>query len=290
MKFLGIEVSKSVLIGILVGVVAIGGVIMSVILMNNNKDDQKQEEKQKNTILLKDDLKFEINSKVNILDIISEDNKVKVLSENEAIDTSILGEKEVTIKYEVEEKEEEKTFKITIVDTQAPNIEYKKELSTNVGTKINLLKDVKVSDNSKEEIKATIEGDYNFDNEGTYNLKYVAVDSSNNKAEEEFTLKVNKPTCNKKSGSWSTSKPSSLCEYKTKKITWRWQMIMDEAGNERWAWTVDFIFKGVGAGSAEPKDITSKDYDVYPYLSTKPNTTYSDNQEHEKTITVYIIK
>ena len=67
-------------------------------------------------------------------------------------------------------------------------------------------------------------------------------------------------------------------------------MIMDEAGNERWAWTVDFIFKGVGAGSAEPKDITSKDYDVYPYLSTKPNTTYSDNQEHEKTITVYIIK
>ena len=194
MRFLGLEISKKVLIGIIVGVVAVGGVTTGVILMNNNKDNQKQEEKQKDTILLKEDLNFEINSEVNLLSMVSEENKVKILSEDEKIDTSILGEKEITIKYEIEEKEETKTFKIMIVDTQAPTIEYKKELSTNVGTKIDLLKYVKVNDNSKEEIKATIEGDYNFDNEGTYNLKYVAVDSSNNKKEEEFTLKVNKKT------------------------------------------------------------------------------------------------
>ena len=193
MKFLGLEISKKLFIGIIASIVVVGGgVTTGIILMNNNKDDQKQEEKQKDTILLKEDLKFEINSEVNLLSLVSEDNKVKVLSEDETIDTSTLGEKEITIKYEVEEQEETKIFTITIVDTQAPTIEYTKELSTNVGTKVDLLKGVKVSDNSNEEITATIEGDYNFDNEGTYNLKYVAVDSSNNKTEEEFTLKVNK--------------------------------------------------------------------------------------------------
>lgn len=173
--------------------VIIVGIVITAILMNN-KDNKHQEEKQKDTILLKDNLKFEINSEVTLLSLVSKDNKVKVLSEDETIDTSTLGEKEILIKYEVEEKEETKTFKIIIEDTQAPTIEFTKELSTNVGTKIDLLKDVKVSDNSKEKIKATVEGNYNFDKEGTYNLKYVAVDSSNNKKEEEFTLKVNKKT------------------------------------------------------------------------------------------------
>lgn len=250
----------------------------------------KKEEIKKDTILLKEDLKFEVNSEVNLLSMISEDNKVKVLSEDETIDTSTLGEKEITIKYEVEEQEETKIFTITIVDTQSPTIEYTKELSTNVGTKVDLLKGVKVSDNSNEEITATIEGDYNFDNEGTYNLKYVAVDSSNNKTEEEFTLKVNKPTCNKKSGSWSTSKPSSLCEYTTKKLVWRWQVVDYDSNTDTniYGWTIDVSYGG-GVGSALPSQVDSR-YDVYPYLSTQPKEKYNDNQDHEKTITVYIIK
>ena len=266
----------------------LGLIVIMLIALTGCGD--KKEEIKKDTILLKEDLKFEVNSEVNLLSLVSEDNKVKILSEDETIDTSTLGEKEITIKYEVEEKEEEKTFKITIVDTQAPTIEYTKELSTNVGTKIDLLKNVKVSDNSKEEIKATIEGDYNFDNEGTYNLKYVAVDSSNNKTEEEFTLKVNKPTCNKKSGSWSTSKPSSLCEYTTKKLVWRWQVVDYDSNTDTniYGWTIDVSYGG-GVGSALPSQVDSR-YDVYPYLSTQPKEKYNDNQDHEKTITVYIIK
>ncbi len=288
MKFLGIEISKKLLIGIIASVVVVGGGVTTGIILMNNKDNQRQEEKQKDTISLKDDLKFEINSEVNLLSLVSEDNKVKILSEDETIDTSTLGEKEITIKYEVEEKEETKTFKITIEDTQAPTIEYQKELSTNVGSKIDLLKGVKVIDNSKEEIKATIEGDYNFDSEGTYNLKYVAVDSSNNKKEEEFILKVNKPTCNQKSGSWSTSKPSSLCEYTTKKLVWRWQLYEDMDGNSNWVWTIDVNYNGM-VGSALPNQVNSS-YEEYKYLSTQPKETYNDNQEHEKYITVYIIK
>ena len=223
MKILGLKLSKKVIICIVVGIVAVGGVTTGAILLNNNNNKPKQEEKQKENIILNNNLKFEINSEVNLLSLVSEDNKVKIVSEDETIDTSTLGDKEITIKYLVEDKEEEKTFTIKIIDTQAPTIEYKKELSTNVGTKIDLLKDVKVSDNSKEEIKATIEGEYNFDNEGTYKLKYVAVDSSNNKTEEEFTLIVNKPTCNLTKGTLTDKKPSSLCEYNTITLKWLFQ-------------------------------------------------------------------
>lgn len=54
------------------------------------------------------------------------------------------------------------------------------------------MKDVKVSDNSKEDIVATVVGEYDINKDGTYKLKYVAVDSSNNKVEEEFILVVEK--------------------------------------------------------------------------------------------------
>ena len=173
-----------------------------------NRDNKPKEEKKKESIILNDNLEFEINSEVKLLSLVSDDNKVKIVSEDEIIDTSSLGEKEITIKYLVKDKEEAKTVTIKIVDTQAPTIEYNKELSTNVGTKIDLLKNVKVSDNSKEKIKATVEGEYDFDNEGTYKLKYVAVDSSKNKAEKEFTLKVDKKTTTTKATK-KTTKPQA---------------------------------------------------------------------------------
>lgn len=148
--------------------------------------------KEQTKIILNDRLEFEINSEVNLSSLISEKNEVEILSEDGIIDTSVLGQKEITIKYRDKDKEKEQIVNITIVDTQKPTIEYKKKLSTTEGTEIDLLKDVKVNDNSKENIKATIEGSYDFNKVGTYNLKYIAIDSSNNKTSEEFTLNVKK--------------------------------------------------------------------------------------------------
>ncbi len=196
---------KKIVIIVSIILIILIGISLSYFLLNkDNSKEEVKEERQKETILLKDNLNYEINSEVKLLSLVSEDNKVKVLSEDETIDTSNLGEKEVAIKYEVEEQEETKTFKITIVDTQAPIIECKKELTTIAGTEIDLLKDVKITDNSKEEIKASVEGEYDFKKDGTYNLKYVAIDSSNNKTEEEFTLKVNK-----KQNTTTNTKPSN---------------------------------------------------------------------------------
>ena len=176
---------KIIIITIIIFIALIIGIVTTILLLNNKKEDPKE------TILLKDNLDVEINSEVNLLSFISEENKVKIVSEDETIDTSKLGEQELKIKYLDKEKEEEYIFKIKVVDTKAPTIEYEKEISTTEGTEIDLLKDVKVNDNSKEEIKATIEGEYDINKVGTYNLKYVAEDSSKNKVEEEFILKVN---------------------------------------------------------------------------------------------------
>lgn len=251
-----------------------------------NEGAEVSEEKQEDTLILKDVLEFEINSELSLLSLLSEDNTVTVVSADEPIDTSVLGEKEITIKYKTGETEEEKTFTITITDTQAPVIECKKELTTTAGTTIDLLADVTVSDNSKEKIAATVEGEYDLNTEGTYTLTYVAVDSSDNKTEEEFTLTVNKPACTHTSGSWTTTKPDSSCEYTAKTITWYWQWSMDEDGNERTDWTVEVNYQGF-VGWAYVDEVGA-DYDVYPYLSTKPTETYDDDGEHYKEVTVYI--
>lgn len=145
-----------------------------------------------NTVILKDDLNIEINSEVKVLSLISEKNELEVINKDDIIDTKNLGEKKIIIKYLINNEEKEFTANIKIVDTTKPIIEYKKELITTLGTEIDLLKDVKVSDNSKEEIKATINGKYDINKVGTYNLKYIAVDSSDNKVEEEFILIVKK--------------------------------------------------------------------------------------------------
>ena len=147
--------------------------------------------KEENQIKLKDDLNVGVYSEATLYSLIENTNGAELLTDDYILDTSTLGEKEIIIKYKVNDVEYEGTFKINVVDTEKPTIVFKEEISTTVGKSIDLLKNVSVVDNSKEEIKANVEGEYDFNKEGTYNLKYVAVDSSNNKAEENFILNVN---------------------------------------------------------------------------------------------------
>ena len=150
---------------------------------------EKEEDKQ---IKLKDDLNFEINSELKLYSLIEDDSGIEILSDDYLVDTSKLGEKELKLKYRINNEEYEGTFKITIVDREKPTIIFKEELSTYVGTPVDLLQNVSAIDNSKERITVKVEGTYDFNKEGVYELKYVAVDSSNNKTEEIFKLNVNK--------------------------------------------------------------------------------------------------
>lgn len=186
---------KTLLVIILICTVLItSGFIIRTILIDYKKDQKKEQKQSKEIeeILFKDNLNFEINTNLKILSLINESNKVKILNEDDNIDTSTLGEKEIIVHYELENKIKKQKKKIKIIDTVAPVIEYKKEIETTIGEKFDLLTDVKAIDNSNEIINVTIEGEYDINKEGIYHLKYIAVDSSNNKKEESFTLTVKK--------------------------------------------------------------------------------------------------
>lgn len=142
-------------------------------------------------IILIESLDVQINSEISILSLVKDIKNGTIISEDKIIDTSKLGKKAIVIDYlDKNNKEKKYSFEISVIDTEKPVIEFQKEIVTSVGMEINLLKDVTVIDNSKEVISPTIEGVYDIQKEGEYKLKYIAIDSSKNKIEEEFILKV----------------------------------------------------------------------------------------------------
>lgn len=88
-------------------------------------------------------------------------------------------------------KEEDKEVTLIVKDTTPPSIEGVKDIEVLAfSDKPNLLDGVVVEDNSKEEITATIKGEYNIEEDGEYLLSYIAKDSSGNETEKEFKITV----------------------------------------------------------------------------------------------------
>lgn len=156
-----------------------------------NWHNKKIIEANKAKVILNNKLEVEINDKVLLTNFIKEIKNGEVLNGDDVVDTSKLGKikLELLIK-DKNEKKEKYGFNVNVVDTTKPEIEAKEEISIYVGTKVDLLKDVKVSDNSLEEINANIVGEYDINKAGEYRLKYEASDSSNNKSDFDFVLKV----------------------------------------------------------------------------------------------------
>ena len=142
-------------------------------------------------IILKEDLKVSIYEEVTNLSFIEEIKNGTIEIKEETIDTSKLGNQKIEIilknKYG---KQTTDSFYIQIVDLEKPVITYNKNLQTEQGTEIDLLKNVTASDNSKEEVKVSLEGEYDFKTAGEYKIYYVASDSSGNEIKEEAILKV----------------------------------------------------------------------------------------------------
>ena len=154
---------------------------------------KKYNKKQKENIIkvvLNENLKVEINNESKISDFITSIDTGTIISEDKIIDTTKLGKQTITIQINYNEKIYKYDFEIQVVDTIVPTIEAKDEISIYVGNNVDLLQDVKVTDNSKEEIAAAVEGNYDLNVAGNYNLNYIALDSSGNKTTRDFILKV----------------------------------------------------------------------------------------------------
>lgn len=99
-----------------------------------------------------------------------------------------------------EYKNTEYTVYLNIIDSEKPVISGVKDITIFVNDNVDLLQNVKVTDNSNDEISIGIEGEYDIKKVGIYNLKYTAKDSSNNETKEEFKLTVKeKPVISKPS-------------------------------------------------------------------------------------------
>ncbi len=140
---------------------------------------------------IENDVQIALNDKKYNTDYLKELKNGTVINNKELIDTSKIGTQKVKIIIKnFWGQKKDYFFQVNIYDDEKPQITFSKNLETEVGSEIDLLKDVTVKDNSNENIEVNIEGEYDFNKAGSYTLYYVAKDSSNNETKEEFTLTV----------------------------------------------------------------------------------------------------
>ena len=117
------------------------------------------------------------------------------LTTNPKIDTSKVGKQMVSFNYTTDEGYPVSyEVEIEVVDVTPPMISYQKSKTIYTGYDGDLAKSLFCGDNYDPNPKCTIEGEYDVNTPGTYDLKFVGEDSSGNKAANAFTLTVkNKP-------------------------------------------------------------------------------------------------
>ncbi len=131
---------------------------------------------------------FEVNSKVKNTKLLKNAKNITIKEEN--IDTSKLGKNKYNIKYKIRTKTKKQTIEYKIIDTIKPKIKSDDKIELNINDELKLSEIATVTDNSKEEIKIKIEGNYEVNKAGEYKVKFVAEDSSKNKTEKDFTIIV----------------------------------------------------------------------------------------------------
>ena len=131
---------------------------------------------------------IEVYEEIELKDIINEN--INILN-NYKIDTNILGNQTIEIKYKNKIFTYKENININIIDTEAPLI-----LVNNAwieeGNQIDLINNSLCADNYDAKPTCTVEGYYDINTPGEYKLKYKATDSSNNKTEKDFILTVYK--------------------------------------------------------------------------------------------------
>ena len=142
------------------------------------------------------DIKYDKNVIVNLNDEVYDIDNITILkngsfvNDKVKLDTSKVGVQEVMVIIKDSFNRNKKiSYKLEVKDNEGPVINYK-NLSTQIGKDIDLLAGVSALDNSGESISVSVEGDYDINTIGDYNLYYVASDSSGNTTRDEFTLTV----------------------------------------------------------------------------------------------------
>ena len=125
-----------------------------------------------------------------------------VLKTHPKVDTTKLGKQKLTFEYINEENLPiTYTVEVTVVDNTPPFIYQGKSKTITEGSEVDLDKDLFCGDNYDKNPKCYIEGDYDINTPGTYNLTFIGEDSSGNQSTNNFTLTVRKKTTSSDGGS-----------------------------------------------------------------------------------------
>lgn len=180
--------------------------LMFILLVGCTKKEVPVMSKSNTRIVLNDNLTFEYASKVRLYDIVSiEDGEIT--SDNILIDTYTLGKNKVLVNYKTSNHREKfETILYEVVDTTKPLVLISSSYSTTKGNDINLVDKVLCADNYDKRPDCKVEGEYNVNKVGTYNLKYTATDSSKNTTTKSFKLIVKDKDKNNNTSSASTPK------------------------------------------------------------------------------------
>ena len=170
-----------------------------------NKKTPAEDKKTESTFKLQtNDINVEYAKKVYLHDLINDFDREKIISENILLDTYSLGKHIQKIEYSVENEIITENIEYNVVDTTKPLLLVSSSYTITEGSNTNLVNKAICADNYDKRPNCYIEGDYDVNTVGTYNLIYNAIDSSNNKSSKKFKLKVVKPTKDKKV---TTNKP-----------------------------------------------------------------------------------
>lgn len=139
-----------------------------------------------------ENLKVPVYSKVKVKDLIASiDGKVIT---NKTLNTEELGKQEVSFVYKNKNNKEKRgVFTIDVVDEEKPLVWLSGSYSARVGSNLNLEDEIFCADNYDSNPTCKIEGTYDLNTAGTYNLTYVATDSNKNEERINFTLNVYEP-------------------------------------------------------------------------------------------------
>ena len=116
------------------------------------------------------------------------------------LNTDSLGKKKIDFEYINDDGIKIKyNYEINVVDREAPLIWLGKSYNVTMGSEDNLIDKIMCGDNYDNNPECVIEGDYNLDNVGSYNLVFKATDSSGNVSKKKFILNVNEASSKKES-------------------------------------------------------------------------------------------
>lgn len=165
-------------------------IFLSLFILNGCEKEMSELTK----IILNDNLTLEYAEEASLFDLVKV-NEGKIISDDFDINTMVLGKQNIMFKFkDANGNKFTHEFNINVVDTTKPLILASSYYTVEINSEDSLPSYPLCADNYDKSIKCNIEGDYDLNTLGSYNLKYTAIDTNNNYSEHSFTLEVKNPT------------------------------------------------------------------------------------------------